>query len=216
MTNRSPARGRPGTLFAWGVLPVLLLAVIWLAATAPAASAKALSFGGETVRVPDSWPVYRLAQHPGMCVRLDRRAVYLGSPSANQRCPATAAVGRRRAILVDPAADRARGSALAVAPRPLASASAGGSVFTGLGFDACSAPSSKAMAAWEDSPYRGIGVYIGGANRACSQPNLTASWVAAQTAAGWHLIPTYVGLQAPTSSCSSCAKLSSTQATAQG
>src|SRR4029078_13673265 len=37
-----------------------------------------------------------------------------------------------------------------------------------------------------------------------------------QTAAGWHLIPTYVGLQAPTSACSSCAKLSSSQATAQG
>ena len=30
------------------------------------------------------------------------------------------------------------------------------------------------MAAWADSPYRAIGVYIGGANRACSQPNLTA------------------------------------------
>ena len=58
------------------------------------------------------------------------------------------------------------------------------------------------MAAWAASPYRAIGVYIGGGNRGCSQPNLTASWVGAQTAAGWHLIPTYVGLQAPTSSCS--------------
>ena len=72
---------------------------------------------------------------------------------------------------------------------------------------------------WPPGPPRptgAIGVYIGGANRACSQPNLTATWVSAQTAAGWHLIPTYVGLQAPTSSCSSCAKLSSSQATAQG
>ena len=51
---------------------------------------------------------------------------------------------------------------------------------------------------------------------ACSQPNLTASWVSAQTDAGWHLIPTYVGLQAPTSACCSCAKLTSSQATAQG
>jgi hypothetical protein len=72
------------------------------------------------------------------------------------------------------------------------------------------------MAAWASSPYRAIGVYIGGGNRGCSQPNLTASWVGAQTAAGWHLIPTYVGLQAPTSSCSSCAKLSPARATAQG
>ena len=47
----------------------------------------------------------------------------------------------------------------------------------------------------------GVGVYIGGLNRACSQPNLTASWVREQVAAGWHLIPTYVGLQSPTSSC---------------
>ena len=72
------------------------------------------------------------------------------------------------------------------------------------------------MSAWKESPYRAVGVYIGGANRACSQPNLTPEWVAAQTAAGWHLIPTYVGLQAPTSACSSCAKLSASQATAQG
>ena len=72
------------------------------------------------------------------------------------------------------------------------------------------------MAAWAESPYRAIGIYIGGENSACSQPNLTASWVSAQTAAGWHLIPTYVGLQAPTSACSSCAKLSASRATAQG
>ena len=72
------------------------------------------------------------------------------------------------------------------------------------------------MAAWAQSPFRGVGVYIGGDNSACSQPNLTPAWVSAQIAAGWHLIPTYVGLQAPTSSCSSCAKLSAGQAVAQG
>jgi hypothetical protein len=211
MTDQSPATGRTGALIVWGALAAFLITLICLAP--PAASAQTLSFRGETVQAPDSWPVFRLAEHPGMCVRLDRRAVYLGTPSANQHCRAEAAVGRRRAILVDPAAERARGSAL---PRPQASASAGGSIFTGLGFDACSAPSTKAMAAWAESPYRAIGVYIGGANRACSQPNLTASWVSAQTAAGWHLIPTYVGLQAPTSACSSCAKLTSTQAAVQG
>jgi hypothetical protein len=159
-----------------------------------------------------------------MCVRLDRRAVYLGTPAANQRCPAEV-LGRRRAIVVEPgdegrapgATARASHAALPAAGSRIATASSGGGIFTGLGFDACTAPSSRSMAAWgEDSPYRAIGVYIGGANRGCSQPNLTASWVSAQTAAGWHLIPTYVGLQAPTSSCSSCAKLSSSQATAQG
>lgn len=152
-----------------------------------------------------------------MCVRLDRRAVYLGSPGANQRCPAAAAIGRRRAILVEGrGAARARAAALPIPTRPLASASAGGSLFTGLGFDACTAPSSRSMDAWAESPYRAVGVYIGGLNRGCSQPNLTASWVSAQTDAGWHLIPTYVGLQAPTSACGSCAKISASQATAQG
>jgi hypothetical protein len=195
---------------------LLAATLVMLAAATPvAAAARTVAFHGREVRVPPSWPVYRLAQHPGMCVRLDRRAVYLGTPPANQHCPA-GAIGRRRAILVDPgAAARARAGASAI-PAPSARASASGGVFTGLGFDACSAPSTRTMAAWSASPYRAIGVYIGGANRACSQPNLTSTWVGAQTAAGWHLIPTYVGLQAPTSSCGSCAKLSAGQATAQG
>jgi hypothetical protein len=195
------------------VLAVGLLAVVAALAASAGAATRSVHFDGRTVEVPAGWPVYRLAQRPGMCVRLDRRAVYLGTPSSNQRCPAEA-LGRRRAILVERGGG-VRASALGTAARG-ATASAGGTVFTGLGFDACTAPSSKAMAAWEESPYRAVGVYIGGVNRACSQPNLTASWVAAQTEAGWHLIPTYVGLQAPTSSCSSCAKLSSSQAIAQG
>ncbi len=193
----------------------LLAALLALSAfsSAAAATPRTVHFDGRAVEVPKGWPVYRLSQHPRMCVRLDRRAVYLGIPSSQQRCPADA-MGRQRAILVEP--DRGAGaSALRTAPRRAAS-SAGGSIFTGLGFDACTAPSSRSMAAWGSSPYRAVGVYIGGLNRACSQPNLTASWVAAQTEAGWHLIPTYVGLQAPTSVCSDCAKLSASQATAQG
>jgi Domain of unknown function (DUF1906) len=195
------------------ILAAGLLILMAIFATGVGAATRSIHFGGRTVRAPEGWPVYRLARHPGMCARLDRRAVYLGTPSSYQRCPAEA-MGRRRAILVEPGGG-ARASALGFAARR-ATASAAGATFTGLGFDACTTPSSKAMAAWGESPYRAVGVYIGGVNRACSQPNLTASWVAAQTEAGWHLIPTYVGLQAPTSSCSSCAKLSSSQATAQG
>ncbi len=71
------------------------------------------------------------------------------------------------------------------------------------------------MSAWGGSPYRGIGVYIGGENMACSQPNLTAAWVSAETAAGWHLILTYVGLQAPNNSCG-CAPIIPSQASAEG
>jgi hypothetical protein len=67
----------------------------------------------------------------------------------------------------------------------------------GLGFDACAAPSASFMRAWHRySRYRAVGIYIGGADRACDQQNLTASWVRRQAAAGWRFIPTYVGPQA--------------------
>jgi hypothetical protein len=188
-----------------------VVALVLLALFAAPAAAKVIEFRGHAVRVPADWPVYRLADHPHMCVRLDRRAVYLGAPSRDQRCRANA-IGRRRAILVDPnARARARASS-ATAPARLS----GAADFTGLGFDACTAPSSRTMSAWASSPYRAVGVYIGGINRACSQPNLTSAWVGEQIVAGWHLIPTYVGLQAPTSSCGSCARLSSSLATPQG
>jgi hypothetical protein len=68
--------------------------------------------------------------------------------------------------------------------------------FTGLGFDACAAPGPKAMHAWlAHSGYQAAGIYIGGSDRACAQPNLTAAWLSQQAAAGWHFIPLYVGPQ---------------------
>jgi Domain of unknown function (DUF1906) len=192
------------------------LCLLALAMALPAtAGAETVHFRGQEVAVPKGWPVFRLAERPRMCVRLDRRAVYLGRPGPAQRCPASA-IGKRRAIVVDPGARtraaRSRARERRVRPARISAASE----FTGLGFDACTAPSRKSMSAWADSPYRAIGVYIGGLNRGCSQPNLTASWVADQIAAGWNLIPTYVGLQAPTSSCTSCATLSAGAATSQG
>jgi Rv2525c-like, glycoside hydrolase-like domain len=67
---------------------------------------------------------------------------------------------------------------------------------SGFGFDTCSAPSARLMHAWLlHSHYRGIGVYIGGSDRACAQPALTAGWVSREAAAGWHFIPLYVGPQ---------------------
>jgi hypothetical protein len=90
-------------------------------------------------------------------------------------------------------------------------------VFNGFAFDACAAPSSATISAWSASPYRALGVYIGGGNRACRQPNLTSSWVQSTLGAGWSLLPLYVGLQAPCSS-QSVSKLSAsvTTATTQG
>lgn len=67
----------------------------------------------------------------------------------------------------------------------------------GLGFDVCAAPGASFMRAWRrDSGYRAVGIYIGGADRACDQQNLTPSWVRRQAAAGWRFIPMYVGPQA--------------------
>jgi hypothetical protein len=101
------------------------------------------------------------------------------------------------------------------AARPHAIRRAGDVVFTGVGFDVCSTPSTASMAAWGASPYRAIGVYIGGANEACSQPNLNPAWVQQETAAGWALLPIYVGLQAPSNGCG-CAGIAPAQASAQG
>lgn len=88
--------------------------------------------------------------------------------------------------------------------------------YTGEGFDACSAPSSSVMNAWLASPYRAVGIYFGGQNRACTQPNLTPSWVAAQQAAGWHLIPIYLGLQAPCTTSTKPFRIDPANAAAQG
>jgi hypothetical protein len=69
--------------------------------------------------------------------------------------------------------------------------------YKGLGFDACTAPSAGYMSTWHrNSPYRAVGVYIGGSDEACAQPNLTRKWLAAEAAAGWHFMPMYVGPQA--------------------
>jgi hypothetical protein len=69
--------------------------------------------------------------------------------------------------------------------------------YIGLGFDTCAAPSAAYMRAWRsNSPYRAIGIYIGGSDEACAQPNLTKSWLTKQAAAGWHFMPMYVGPQA--------------------
>ena len=64
------------------------------------------------------------------------------------------------------------------------------------GFDACTAPSVRAMKAWK-AKYSAIGIYIGGQNMACDYGNLSASWVKSVHAQGWSLLPLYVGLQAP-------------------
>lgn len=213
---------------------LVILVLCWPAA----AAARSVRYGGHTISVPRGWAVYDLRQHPSTCVRFNRHALYLGSPAARQQCPAYS-VGRTEAILVQPSGKvtatwnshpavirRALGTLPTVPARSqrpgaelrLARASAAGAVYTGLGFDVCSAPSVSEMSAWRNTKYHAVGIYLGGANSACSQPNLTSSWVSKESAAGWHLIPTYVGLQAPGpgASCSSCATIKSTRAGSEG
>jgi hypothetical protein len=232
---------------------------------AAATAVKQVSYRGHTFQVPSAWPVISLAAHPQTCVRFDHSAVYLGTPGANEHCPAAGAGQVTQAILIQPAAASAARSAVddpvthqitataarvkitasygtglaqvqqilasaslpapvtrtpvpaklapSAAPRGLDAASAlrnaandvtaasSGVVsptnLTGEGFDACTAPSSANMSAWHaDSPYSAVGIYIGGPEIACSQPNLTASWVSTQAAGGWAFIPIWVGPQA--------------------
>ncbi|MBS1860872.1 MAG: DUF1906 domain-containing protein [Actinobacteria bacterium] len=245
-----PGKRLPAHLLLGAFLLIAALAAAADSARAEAARARTVHFGGRAVQVPPGYRVVRVAPGSHACVRLDRRVVYLGGPSAEQRCPAGPLLGKRRAIVIGAGGGRIsgdsralsgvarlRGAALARAlargalsrartgaahgsraraSRAIATASVGGSIFTGLGFDTCATPSTSAMAAWGESPFRGVGIYIGGENSACAQPNLSSSWVSAQTTAGWHLIPTYVGLQATTSSCGSCAKMTAVAAASQG
>ncbi|GAQ70763.1 hypothetical protein T45_02502 [Streptomyces turgidiscabies] len=89
--------------------------------------------------------------------------------------------------------------------------------FTGRAFDTCTAPSAAAMKAWRTNNFYGAAaVYIGGKNRGCAQPNLTASWVKTVSAQGWKLIPLYVGAQPSCQTGSSPEKLTAATAASLG
>ncbi|MGF1431130.1 glycoside hydrolase domain-containing protein [Kitasatospora sp. LaBMicrA B282] len=104
----------------------------------------------------------------------------------------------------------ARASAARDSATRAAAVAASTTDYTGKGFDPCTAPSSADMNTWlGSSPYRAIGLYVGGVNRGCPQPNLTADWVAQQAASGWHFFPLYVGYQAPGACNGSCAAITS-------
>ena len=92
----------------------------------------------------------------------------------------------------------------------------GQGVFTGKGFDACAAPSAGTMTSWLGSPYRAVGIYIGGANRACAQANLTPSWLTGIVARGWHYFAIYPGLQSSCVQAAGDATINTAQASAEG
>ncbi len=94
--------------------------------------------------------------------------------------------------------------------------SAGNPVVTGSGFDTCATPGLPVMSRWLASPYRAIGVYIGGVNRACAQAYLTPAWLTAIGQQGWHYFPIYPGLQSSCVLASGDATINTSQAAAEG
>ncbi len=77
---------------------------------APGAGSPALKtvrYRSVGIRVPASWPVVDLDADPSACVRLDRSAVYLGTPGADPDCPAHA-VGRAGTVWLAPSTPRER------------------------------------------------------------------------------------------------------------
>jgi Domain of unknown function (DUF1906) len=97
-----------------------------------------------------------------------------------------------------------------------ASGASTAAAFDGYAFDACNAPKLDTLNSWLASPYRALGIYVGGANRACSNTQLSAAWTSTAVATGWNLIPLYVGLQAPCVGRSDLAKISPALASSQG
>ncbi|GAA1968070.1 hypothetical protein GCM10009738_50500 [Kitasatospora viridis] len=277
-----------------------------------AGGTQAVDYHGYHLTVPADWQVVDLSQNPHTCVRFDRHAVYLGTPGAEQDCPAHLS-GRTDAVLIQPVpaptpsrpaapvvdpgaplpakvlaagavdhwiAVQLRGTGLqltagypdspdqlngilaaattgtptpaaqpSTTPRTAAAAPTGTPQPTGTpttagtpattgtpqptgtpattpqtagaapavrttavtaaattvipatddytqGFDACAAPSAGQMQAWmANSPYRSVGIYIGGPAQACPTGTPDAGWVSSRAQEGWSFLPIYVGHQ---------------------
>jgi glycoside hydrolase-like protein len=248
---------RPWRLILAGLAIMALLLPVAHSGAAAAATAepglRLVTYLGYSFKVPASWRVVDLDQHQRACVRFDRHAVYLGTPSPSQACPSRL-LGTTEAMLVEPAAGPAahisewnavrrqvnvvahgihitatfdghrsqidRILASAGLPRPVEDPPAVQQTpwlpakvtnYQGRGFDTCTAPSRSVMQTWwNDSPYAAIGIYIGGSDAACAQPNLTPAWLRNTAAQGWHFIPLYVGPQA------AFGELSTTSSAGQG
>jgi hypothetical protein len=60
-----------------------------------------VAYRGHTFTVPDTWQVVDLQKSPDTCVRYDSHTVYLGTPGAEQDCPAQV-LGRTEALVLEP------------------------------------------------------------------------------------------------------------------
>jgi Domain of unknown function (DUF1906) len=132
-----------------------------------------------------------------------------GNSAANGTA-ARAGVAPGQAAPRSPAAQAAPQAAAGQAPELV------GRTGSGLGFDACTVPSTATMRAWLASPYRIIGTYLGGVNWACSYGNFDTAWVSQVAAEGWRFIPIWVGPQAPCTGIQGATTINPAQAAAQG
>src|SRR6266851_3358093 len=83
--------GRGAAAAAASVLAASALTLATAGAAAAASMPTALrqvTFQGYRLQVPAAWPVIDLAAQPRACVRFDVHAVYLGTPGADEDCPA--------------------------------------------------------------------------------------------------------------------------------
>ncbi|WP_329583310.1 DUF1906 domain-containing protein [Kitasatospora sp. NBC_01250] len=91
-----------------GSTAVILLATAGLAAAVPgaqaadAAGSRTVDYQGYQLQVPSTWQVVDLAQNPNACVRFDQNAVYLGSPGADENCPAHISSALTEALVIQP------------------------------------------------------------------------------------------------------------------
>jgi hypothetical protein len=153
-----------------------------------------VTFGGYTVSIPASWPVYDLTKNPRQCVRYDVHAVYLGTPGPDPDCPPNL-VGRVDTVSIQaPAASAGtktagntkgprRGGQQALNPgtivqdpdrhelalvMPDKAPQTPGRILAG--FDTCAAPSLPTMKAWR-ARYAAAAIYIGGQMMAYDHTN---------------------------------------------
>ncbi|WP_327068871.1 glycoside hydrolase domain-containing protein [Kitasatospora sp. NBC_01302] len=91
-----------------GSTAVILLATAGLAAAVPgaqaadAAGSRTVDYQGYQLQVPSTWQVVDLAQNPNACVRFDQNTVYLGSPGADENCPAHISSALTEALVIQP------------------------------------------------------------------------------------------------------------------
>ncbi|MES5824303.1 choice-of-anchor P family protein [Streptomyces sp. RG80] len=90
-----------GALLAFTAATALTVTALSPAQAAAGSDTTEVTYRGHTFTVPDDWKVVDLQKSPATCVRYDSHVVYLGTPGAEQDCPATA-FGRTEALLVEP------------------------------------------------------------------------------------------------------------------